>query len=521
MRRASGFLVLILLSAPTVRAQPLPPPPPAGKIVKDLWDAAYLDGHRAGFVRLTVEERTTGGQKIIRTTQEMNLSVRRGPDIAKISVQTGTEETPDGQITAVFMVQGLSQNVQQDLRGRVEGNELVVKAAGQQANFEKRIPWNPKVVSPLGELNLLRNRTPPPKPGDKFDYLTYNPIVNAIVKIHVEVEKFEEVTLNGGQQRAQLLRVSMTPDEIQSVQLPSQIVWYDGNFEARKSLANLPGVGFLATERTNQALARQPIAPQMLPDIMEQQSIKLAQRIPNAHNQPSLRYRISLNDPKPTTAFALDNRQKIVPPRVVTPENGNGGNSFELQVTAVRQPPSVRPTGAVEPGPEFTTNNFFITCDDNLVRQHAAKAVGVETDPWRKALRIENWVHDNMKVQNFANAMAPADEVAKTLTGDCTEYSMLAAAMCRAAGVPSRTAIGLVYVDAPSPRQPFFGFHMWTEVWINGEWIGIDATLNQRGIGPAHLKITDHSWDKTRSMTPLLPVMRVMMAQPSITVLGR
>jgi hypothetical protein len=126
-----------------------------------------------------------------------------------------------------------------------------------------------------------------------------------------------------------------------------------------------------------------------------------------------------------------------------------------------------------------------------------------------------------MKVQNFANAMAPADEVAKTLTGDCTEYSMLAAAMCRAAGVPSRTAIGLVYVDAPSPRQPFFGFHMWTEVWINGEWIGIDATLNQRGIGPAHLKITDHSWDKTRSMTPLLPVMRVMMAQPSITVLGR
>jgi hypothetical protein len=521
MRRASGFLVLILLGAPAVRAQPLPPPPPAGKIVKDLWDAALLDGHRAGFIRLTVEERGNNGDKIIRTTQEMNLSVRRGPDIARIHVQTGTEETAAGQVVGVFMVQELSQNVKQDLRGRVEGNELVVKAAGQQANFEKRIPWNPRVVSALGELNLLRNRTPPPKPGDKFDYLTYNPIVNTIVTVHVEIEKFEDVTLNGGQQRSKLLRVTMTPDEIQGVQLPSQIVWYDANMDVRKSLANMPGVGFLATERTTEQLARQPIAPQNLPDILDQQSIKLTERIRNAHNQSTLRYRITVNDPKPTTTFAQDNRQKVVPPRVVTPDNADGSKSFELQVTAVRQPPTVRPSIAVKPDPEFTTSNFFITSDDQLVRQHAAKAVGGAADPWQKALLIESWVHNNMRVQNFANAMAPADEVARTLTGDCTEYSMLAAAMCRAVGVPSRTAIGLVYVDAPPPKPAFFGFHMWTEVWINGEWIGIDSTLGQHGIGAAHLKITDHSWDKTRSMTPLLPVMRVMMGQPSITVLGR
>src|SRR5205085_5194550 len=165
-------------------------------------------------------------------------------------------------------------------------------------------------------------------------------------------------------------------------------------------------------------------------------------------------------------------------------------------------------------------SNFFITSDDDRVKQHAKIAAAGETDPWRKAQRIEKWVHENMKVQNFSEAMAPASEVARTLTGDCTEYAMLAAAMCRSAGVPSRTAIGLVYVDAPQPRQPFFGFHMWTEVWVNGEWIAIDATLGQGGIGAAHLKIADASWHDTRSMTPLLPIMRVLMAQPQIEVLA-
>jgi transglutaminase-like putative cysteine protease len=80
--------------------------------------------------------------------------------------------------------------------------------------------------------------------------------------------------------------------------------------------------------------------------------------------------------------------------------------------------------------------------------------------------------------------------------------------MCRAAGVPSRTAIGLIYVDKPA--GPVMGFHMWTEVLVNGGWLGIDATLGRGGIGPAHLKITDHSWHNVQSLNPTLPVLRVL-----------
>jgi transglutaminase-like putative cysteine protease len=105
-------------------------------------------------------------------------------------------------------------------------------------------------------------------------------------------------------------------------------------------------------------------------------------------------------------------------------------------------------------------------------------------------------------------ALAPADQVARNLEGDCTEFAMLTAAMCRAAGVPSRTAMGLIYADVRG--MPAFSFHMWTEVAIDNRWVPIDATLGKGYVGATHLKVTDHSWHETRTMTPLFPVLRVV-----------
>jgi hypothetical protein len=519
MRRASGWGVVVLVLAPAIWAQgPEKLSPPSGKVaddklLQDLWDAAYLDGHPTGFVRLKVEEVVRpDGQKVIRSTQEMNLSVRRGGDIANVHAITGTDETENGTVIGVFMRQMLGKNVSQDLRGTVKGNQLETKAVGQ-SNFEKPIPWDPRVLSARGEQELLRKRNPPPKPGDKFDYLTYNPLINRVVTVHVVVEGQEPVVINSAPkpERLSLLRVSMVPDNIENVPMPSQLVWYDGSLEIRKTLANMPGFGFLTTERSTQQIARQQIQRDQLPDIMDRNSIKLAQRIANAHGASTLDLRVRLKDAEPGKTFAQDRRQSVTNVK---------DDTFELHISAIREPAAKMPAGAKSPGPEYLSSNFFITSGDSLVQKHAATAVGAETDPWKKSRMVERWVHHNMKVQNFTEAMAPAYEVARTLTGDCTEYSMLAAAMCRAAGVPSRTAIGLIYVDPPRPRPAFFGFHMWTEVWINGDWIAIDATLGQGGIGPAHLKIADQSWHETTSMTPLLPLMRVIMAQPAIEVMA-
>jgi len=75
--------------------------------------------------------------------------------------------------------------------------------------------------------------------------------------------------------------------------------------------------------------------------------------------------------------------------------------------------------------------------------------------------------------------------------------------------VPSRTAIGLIYAREPG-RSPVFAFHMWTEVWVQGQWLAIDPELGQGSIAATHVKIADHSWYDTHSVTPLLSVARVL-----------
>jgi transglutaminase-like putative cysteine protease len=111
-------------------------------------------------------------------------------------------------------------------------------------------------------------------------------------------------------------------------------------------------------------------------------------------------------------------------------------------------------------------------------------------------------------MQTKTDAFATADHVARTLEGDSTECSVLAAAMCRAVGVPSRTAVGLVY--HVTDGRPAFNYHMWVEVHVKKQWLPLDPTLGRGSIGAMHLKIADHSWADTQSLTPLLPLMRVM-----------
>ena len=52
------------------------------------------------------------------------------------------------------------------------------------------------------------------------------------------------------------------------------------------------------------------------------------------------------------------------------------------------------------------------------------------------------YVKRTLTNKNFSTALASAAEVAEKLAGDCTEHSVLCAAMLRARGVPARSAWG-------------------------------------------------------------------------------
>ena len=77
-------------------------------------------------------------------------------------------------------------------------------------------------------------------------------------------------------------------------------------------------------------------------------------------------------------------------------------------------------------------------------------------------------------------AFATASEAARTLQGDCTEHATLLAALARANGLPARGVFGMVALPGSFADGTLtFGYHMWTQVYVDGRWIDIDAALNQ------------------------------------------
>jgi transglutaminase-like putative cysteine protease len=483
-----GFLVLCV---PVALADQ-----PQGKVVADTWEVVRLGGYRVGHVHTLTREVAVKEAKVLHTSMQFELTLKRSGAVQKLKFENGSDETADGKVLGVSM---RMEQVAQE--GVVEEKGLHVKVNGGQ--IDKYVPWNDEVVGLYRQEQIFKDRKV--KAGDKFTFSSYEPSLTTVVMVRGKVSDAEEVaTLKG---KKKLLRAELASDAIVvpkqgtdetfKIQLPKMIVWLDKDLTPVRRQTDMPGLGTIVLLRTDRETATAEV--ETVPDILANVNIPLNRTIANPTATRSVVFRITVkDDDDPTTALAQDARQEIKNAR---------GSSFELHVKAIRSPQKVeKPDAAARE--EYLKSCFYLKCDDARVKAQTEEAVGEETDPLKKARKIERWVCDNVRNDNHV-PFVPADQVARLLKGDCRQHAMLAAAMCRAAGVPSRTAVGLVYTtDAQS--KPLMAYHMWTEVWVQGQWLAIDPELGQGSIAATHVKIADHSWHDTHSVTPLLSVARVL-----------
>jgi len=105
---------------------------------------------------------------------------------------------------------------------------------------------------------------------------------------------------------------------------------------------------------------------------------------------------------------------------------------------------------------------------------------GRQRDYVRAAQVLNEWVFENLE-KRITVSVPSAVEVLETRRGDCNEHTVLYVALARAAGIPARTAAGLVYSDGS------FYYHAWPEVYLNG-WVAVDPTFGQFPADAAHLR---------------------------------
>jgi len=130
-----------------------------------------------------------------------------------------------------------------------------------------------------------------------------------------------------------------------------------------------------------------------------------------------------------------------------------------------------------------------------------------------RAERLTRYV-DTLLDKKLTMSLPSALDVLRTKVGDCNEHTALYVAMARAAGIPARIAVGLVYVSA---AQGAFYYHAWPEVYLDegngrGLWLPVDPTLNQFPADATHLRLVRGGLDRQATIVPLIGRLRITVS---------
>ncbi len=496
-----------------VPADPDPAEPTDGKVLFETWDAAFCRGYKVGYFHIVVREFTRNDKKVLYGTKTMKLTIARFGQPVETWAEDTTIETAAGEVLMTKMAQGIGKDQMLTLTGKVTDQGLEVSVEGPVKDT-KVVKWPDGVLGVSREAKILQDKKP--KPGETVEYLWYEARVNRVVKFTATAKPVEAVIVQPGQKPRNLIPVVSEMDTGTDFKLPPVTAYCDPDtYQLVKLESDMPTLGGkLEVYRTTREAALK--APAKRLDLAEAQSILLDRDMSGIQAKAAAVYKMTLGGDVPVEkAFPSDDRQQV--------KNIDAkARTLELHVTAVRQPVKAD-VPAVRPGKEFLSDSFFIDWDNEPTKKHAATAIGklpaTATD-WQKAQAVERYVHANMKAAEFSQAMATCSNVAKSLSGDCTEFSVLATGMCRALGIPSRTAIGVVAFHDRRTNRSMLAWHMWFEVWADGRWVALDGTLGEGSVGPGHIKISEASWHEERSFAPLLPVLMVLGTQPKVEVVS-
>ncbi|MHC4180203.1 MAG: transglutaminase-like domain-containing protein, partial [Planctomycetota bacterium] len=415
-----------------------------------------MGGARVGYARTTISHARRSGRKVVRVEGLTHLAVKRFGQMAEQEIRFTCIETLDGKLIE-FEAEVQQGKVPMRSTGKVVGNRLQLETTTLGKKTSTSIPWSSEYGGFYAtEESLLRR---PMQPGERRTIRSLVPVLNQVATIELVAKDYELVKLLGGS--FELLRIDTTTRFSGGVEL-SVAVWCDRQGESLKTRTDAIQ---LETVRATKALALETKDLAEI-DLGWDATVTVDRRLESPHSTKQIRYRVQLDGADPAKVFVSGPSQRV---------KSTGPHTAELTVYALRPGQTGGNPEAPDdpPSDEHQEPNNMIQSDYPKIVAMARKAAGDRQDPWQVAQTLERYVGQHISEVAFSEAFATAAEVAENPVGDCTEHAVLLAALARARGIPARAAMGLVYIQGKGS----FGYHMWTEVYVEGRWIPIDATL--------------------------------------------
>jgi transglutaminase-like putative cysteine protease len=498
--RCAAVVVCLLLTAPgcgdASRSEPQVPlktaggddTPPPPLPVSETWDVLTMFGQRAGYQRTRVANAIEGDRKVVRTESLMHLDMQRfgqatqSPEIRVLSV-----ESPEGQLIRFESVSTLGPQSMKTV-GEVVGNRLKLVPTGPGPAEPEWRDWSPEIGGPFAVEQSLERK--PMQPGEERSLRAIVPALNEVATIRLVAQKYEPARLLGGD--VELLRVELTMDLGKDRKL-EETRWTNRAGETLRTRS--PTMNVEAYRSTEAVALAKDDAPK--PDLSNSMLVPVGRRIEKPQQTLRIRYRVELKGGDPAAVFVGGPSQLV---------ESIDANSARITVYAIR--PGRQDGNAAAPADPPAAGdrepNQWIQSAEPPIVADARQVAAEEKDPWKLSLALAAYVLREVRF-SYSQAFASAADVAKLREGDCTERAVFLAALARARGIPARTAVGLIYVEA---KQPAMCYHMWNEVYVDGRWIPLDANAGG-ATGAAYLKIAQSDLKGVSSATCFLPVAQV------------
>lgn len=478
------------IAAATVAAPPIDPnDPPQGRFADD-WAEVHLLGAKVGYMHTAM---TRQGDTVGTITETM-MRIGRVDQRIEVSIDQSTTETIGGK-PVTFASEMKVATMKTATRGAIEDGKVKVTTSqyGMEQTQSFDFPEGALMTWGLMRESLLRGFAP----GTEYVLDVYAPDLrlDGPVKALTHVGDEETIDHCGESRKGRKVTLTMRSP----VGMMTLVSWVDERGEMIKAVMPAPGLGDMVLYTVDQATALTDFVP---PEIFMQSAVKADRKL----DPKSLRrvvYRV-----RPTEDGADVNDLPETDAQKVTPqENG----AVQIVVTRLSYEPTDGSTGDTPRDAaamaEFLESNLMINLQDDELIKLARRAAGDEKRPFPLADRLRRFVSDYVRSKNLSIGFATASEVARTREGDCSEHGVLLAALGRLNGIPSRVAVGLVYVPTFAGASDIFGYHLWTQFHLDGRWLDYDAALNETDCSPVRIAFSTSSLRNTGLADLSLPLL--------------
>ena len=465
-----------------------------GRTETDSWLGIFLtEGQRIGQVHLRQTPETRRGQAGGRMVLEARMRLQLLGKSTDLDL-SGSVWQPDDSARTEFDFAVRSAGFDFEITGDVEDGKLSGEMVSAGEVIPLHLPVDDSLIFSSGLGSALR--FPVLDVGDEYRLDSFDPLTLSKSEARVRCTAREKLYLDGVE--VSTCRLTVTSGGLTS------LAWVDEKGEVVR--AETP-IG-LVLERLTPAQARQlpESVENMAEDLLAKTSIQPIGRRP-FRSARTMKIRLhgmtdlSLPEDRVQAALGADVYLLKSPQ-----ELGSGLSSVDSSAVVAPTGEQVRslPEGELA---QYLESDAFVQSDHPKIRNQANAITGDEEDPWQRSLRIHEWVFSRLEKEPVVS-IPSALEVLEQRRGDCNEHTVLFTALARAASLPTRIAIGIVWSD----ELEGFYYHAWPEIYLDDGlagrsgpgWIWMDPTLGQPLADATHIKLLNGGIETWPQLLPYL-----------------